>query len=159
MATITNSSVLVTGVVQVDGTVTLRETYVTSAGETFTQDYTAPNGDDHAGHLTAAAAKLLSDLTANEVTSNVSQVVLFGSQAAPTLKYSTAVQNFAALRQYYQTATRIEAVMIGDFLNTLTSNQLQTAFSLTAGQVTTLRNNKLQPAADLATSIRAATGQ
>jgi len=35
---------------------------------------------------------------------------------------------------------------------------LQTLFGLTAGQVTTLRNQKLTPAASAAATIRAATG-
>jgi hypothetical protein len=49
--------------------------------------------------------------------------------------------------------------MIGDFLSSLTDGQLQTIFSMTAGQVTTLRSTKLTPAATAAATIRAATGQ
>jgi hypothetical protein len=48
--------------------------------------------------------------------------------------------------------------MIGDFLSTLTNAQLQTLFSMTSGQVTTLRSSKLTPAASAAATIRAATG-
>ena len=48
--------------------------------------------------------------------------------------------------------------MIGDFLASLTDTQLRNAFSMTAGQVTTLRTNKLTPATNAATTIRATTG-
>jgi hypothetical protein len=49
-------------------------------------------------------------------------------------------------------------VMVGDYLNTLTNNQLATAFNITTGEAATLRTNKLEPAATIASGIRAATG-
>lgn len=112
-----------------------------------------------ASFLAAQVTTLALALRDGEIARNVRQVVTLGEEASPTLEYSTAAQNFVALREAYADATRFQAVMIGDFLNTLTDGQLQTAFGITAGQVTTLRTNKLGPAAALADQIRASTGQ
>ena len=108
--------------------------------------------------LAARAVTLAADLAKAEVLENIAAVQASGSLAAPTFIHSTVTQNASALRTAYQTATRIEAVMTGYYLASLTDGQLRTAFGMTAAQVTTLRTNKLTPAANLATSIRAATG-
>lgn len=118
-----------------------------------------PLAEDVNSFLTDRAAILAQTLVDGEIANNVQQVITLGSLASPSLRYSTAAANFAALRVAYQTATRIEAVMIGDFLNTLTNAQLAAAFGITTGQAATLRTNKLAPAASLATSIRASMGQ
>lgn len=113
--------------------------------------------------LNAALAQHANDLGNNldqaEVSDNINQVLTLGSLASPSLRYSTAAENFSALREAYRNSTQTQAVMIGDFLNTLTSQQIQNAFGLTAGQVTTLKTNKLAPAAALAASIRSSAGQ
>jgi hypothetical protein len=62
------------------------------------------------------------------------------------------------LRSGYQSATRIEAIFAGDFLASLTDTQLRNLFGMTQGEVTTLRTNKLTPAANAAATIRATTG-
>ena len=57
-------------------------------------------------------------------------------------------------------ATQLQAVLIGDLRADLTRRPAGgRAFSLAAGQVATLRTNKLTPAATLAASIRASAGQ
>ena len=48
--------------------------------------------------------------------------------------------------------------MMGDLLATLTDAQLRTAFGITQAQVVTLRANKLTPASEAATAMRAMTG-
>jgi hypothetical protein len=108
-----------------------------------------------AGQVTLIAEAL----RAQEISQNIAEIVTLGELATPRLLYSTAAQNFAVLREAYQTAARIEAVMMADFLSSLSNAQLQAAFGMTAGQVTTLRTNKLTPAATLADQIRASTGQ
>lgn len=116
-------------------------------------------GENAITRLTAMIADRQAMRKADEISSNVAQVLINGSLAVIRLVMSTAVENFAAGRTAYLTATRIEAIMCGDYLSSLTNAQLQTAFSMTAGQVTTLRTNKLTPAANTASTIRAATGQ
>lgn len=145
--------------VQADGRISVHETHTDQAGVKYAHSWLAPHGTDLSAALSAYATQLGLDITAAEILRNINAVTSLGSLAAPTLVYSTAAANFAALRLVYQTATQFQAVMIGDFLNTLTSVQLQNAFGLTAGQVTTLQTNKLQPAASLAASIRATVGQ
>jgi hypothetical protein len=153
------SSVIDSQTVQVDGRKSVHETHTDQIGAKYAHSWLAPGNADLNAALAAYATQLGLDITAAEIASNVASVLALGSLASPVLVYSTAAANFAALRVAYQTATQFQAVMIGDFLNTLTSNQLQNAFGLTAGQVTTLQTNKLQPAATLASSIRATVGQ
>ena len=121
--------------------------------------YLCPAVWDASSAMLARASQLYADKIQGEIDSNVNDITLRGSLASPTIKYSTVAANAAALREAYRSSTRTEAVMIGDYLNTLTNAQLQAAFGLTAGQVSTLRTNKLAPAATLAASIRASTGQ
>jgi hypothetical protein len=116
-------------------------------------------GESAQTRLNAMVAQRLADRSQAEIARNIFDVVSRGSLATPRLKASTAAQNFAALRIEYQTASQLTAIMIGDFLSTLTDAQLQTAFGISAGQVTTLRTNKLTPAASAAATIRAAAGQ
>lgn len=115
--------------------------------------------DDAAATMNARVATINASLVINEVAANVADVLANGSLASPQLVYSTAAQNVAGLRAAYATATREDAIMIGDFLDTLTNAQLATAFGITVGQAATLRTNRLDPAAALAASIRSMAGQ
>lgn len=135
------------------------EVFTDQIGVVYQRTYLAARFFNATSQLAADAIQLAADIQAAEIAGNVADVLANGSLATPHLNYSTAAQNFAALRTAYAIAGNGAAVMIGDFLNTLTSAQLQAAFGLTAGQVTTLRTNKLQPAATLAASWRASTGQ
>lgn len=118
-----------------------------------------PLAENTTTFLTAVAAAMAASLIAGEIASNIDQIVSLGSLAAPKFVYSTAVANVAALRAAYASATQLQAVMIGDFLNSLTDAQLESAFGLTSTQVATLRTNRLVPAAAVATNVRAAAGQ
>ena len=157
MANIVSSSLVSS--VQADGRSTVHETHVDLLGLKWEIIYLALNG----ANLNAAMATHATDLGVNlgldEIAKNIGQVTTNGSLASTSLLYSNAAPNFAALRLAYKVATQTAAVMIGDFLSTLTDNQLGNAFGLTAGQVTTLRTNKLTPAASLASSIRSSVGQ
>ena len=97
-------------------------------------------------------------MTTDEISANIAAAATLGADATITLKESTVAQNAAAVRAVYKDMTQLQAVFTGEFLSTLTDNQLQNAFGLTAGQVTALRTNTLTPAANLAASIRLTTG-
>ena len=153
------SSVIESISLQKDGRSWIHEIHADQISVRYERSYLASAGFNTAVALSAYATQLSSDIIAQEIASNISDVTVNGSLAVPHLIYSTATQNFAALRIAYQSATQVQAIMIGDFLNTLTDNQLQNAFSITAAQVTALRNNKLVPAANAATTIRASLGQ
>lgn len=143
---------------QKDGRRDIRERHIDHLGVEHLRQYLAAAGADAAAALTAYAARLPGDLRDNEIASNIEAVMALGSLAGVTLQHSTAAQNFTALRQAYQTMTKTEAIFAGDFLSSLSNAQLQNAFGLTAGQVTTLRSNKLTPAAAAAATIRNSVG-
>jgi hypothetical protein len=145
--------------VQADGSHQVREIHTDLAGLTHYIDYLAAVGDDMSANMAVHATNLGNDLQAAEMAANVLQVETVGSLAGPTFVYSTAAQNLTALRAAYQTASQVQAIMIGDFLSSLTNAQLETIFGDTLGQITTLRANALTPAATNAAAIRAAAGQ
>jgi hypothetical protein len=152
------SSITADVAVQKDGRRWVRELHTDQVGLQYVRNWLATAVDDLAAALAAYATQLSADITAREIANNVAQVLANGSVAVLTFVYSTPTLMFTSLRPAYQTATRVDAIMIGDFLSSLTDGQLQTVFSMTAGQVTTLRANKLTPAANAATTIRASTG-
>ena len=153
------SSVIAATDTQKDGRKWVRELHTDHVGVQYVRHYLAQAADDLNAALAAYAVILAANTTASEIASNLSAVLTTGSLAVPTFIYSTQGANLAALRAAYAISTRNEAIMIGDFLSSLTDGQLQTIFSMTAGQVTTLRSNRLTPAASLAASIRSAVGQ
>lgn len=144
---------------QKDGSKTVHESHTDLAGVPHDIVYTALAGADLTAAMNAHAVDLGVNLELGEVATNIAGVTTLGSMFSPTFVYSTVAENVAALRAAYLIASNFQAVMMGDFLSSLTNGQLQTAFGLTAGQVTTLRTNKLTPAANLAASIRATIGQ
>lgn len=113
--------------------------------------------DDDA-ELARHATQMPIDLRQAEIAENIALILRDGAQAVLTLNHSTVGQMRAALREAFRIATRQEAAFIGDFLNALTDVQLQTAFGMTAQQVTTLRNNRLIPAANIVAAINSAVG-
>lgn len=119
-------------------------------GPNFDASFCAPTADVNAAVLSWSGP--------HEIEDNINDIKANGSLATVTLINSTASQNAVALRGAYGVASKLEAVMIGDYLNTLTDAQLQAAFGLSAAQVTNLRNNKLIPAASTASAVRAAVG-
>jgi hypothetical protein len=145
--------------VQKDGRIWVRELHTDQVAVQYVRNYLANATDDLNAALAAYAIILSSNINLAEIASNVASVTLNGSLATISLVYSTAADNRAAGRAAYLNSTRTEAIMIGDFLNTLTDAQLANIFNITTGQAATLRTNKLAPAASLATSIRSAMGQ
>lgn len=145
--------------VQKDGRIWVQELHIDQVGVQYVRNYLANASDDLNAALAAYAVILSSNINLAEIAANVAAVIANGSLATISLVYSTAADNRAAGRAAYLNSTRTEAIMIGDFLNTLSDAQLATIFNITTGQAATLRTNKLAPAASLATSIRAAVGQ
>jgi hypothetical protein len=118
-----------------------------------------PLSDDVNAYLVTHGLALSNSLTAGEIAAVLARIVQDGSLAViPALRYATIDAVRAALRALYLTATRAEAIMLGDFLGTLTDTQLRALFGMTQIQVNSLRTNKLGPAATQATAIRSAAG-
>jgi hypothetical protein len=155
-----NSSTFVEGLPQKDGrrTVTERHTDHLGVVHAFSWLTNLTTAQIQAA-VTARATALLAELKAREIDTNVGLVKEDGSLAIYSLNHSTANENFVALREAYGTASRVEAVMIGDFLAARTDAQLRNLFGYTQAQVDTLRANKLTPAANTANAIRTAGGE
>ena len=152
------SSIIADIAVQIDGRKWVRELHTDNIAVKWERNYLAGALDDLNAALAAYAVILAANITAQEIASNVSAVASIGSLAVPTFVYSTTGQNLTALRAAYAVSTQQQAIMIGDFLSSLTDGQLQTIFSMSGPQVTSLRSAKLTPAATLASSIRSASG-
>jgi hypothetical protein len=159
MAVTVQSSQAASDPVQKDGRAWVYETIVLSNGVSLRRWYFADAGADQAAHLADWVSNTLTDLAQAEISANIAAATALGLMATPTFVYSTVAQNAAALRDAYAQSSRVEAIMIGDYLNTLTNTQIANAFGITTGQAATLRANKLVPAAALAASIRAEVGQ
>lgn len=153
------SSSIVAQDVQRDGRIWVRELHTDQVGAQYTRQYLAGALDNLNAALAAYATQLAIDIATTEIGADLAAILRDGSAAVVTTVYATLAQIRTALRNAYQNATRQDAIMLGDFLSSLTDAQLQTLFSMTAGQVTTLRANKLTPAATTAAAIRAAAGQ
>ena len=134
------------------------EEHTDHLGQVYRITVLRDNTVDDATELTRHAAQLPIDLRQSEISKNLSTILRDGAAAVLTLDHTTAAQMRAALREAYRNSTRQETAFLGDFLGTLTDAQLQTVFSMTAGQVTTLRANRLAPASALVSSINSAVG-
>jgi hypothetical protein len=152
------SSETVSVSVQADGRRYVLEHHTDHLGVVHPRTWLAGAADNLAAALAAYATNFTEALRQREIGENIASVMLNGSTATTTFQHSTAAENRTALRAAYLTATRTEAIMIGDFLASQTNAVLQTLFSMTNTQVNTLRTNKLTPAANAAATIRAATG-
>lgn len=159
MAATIVSSEVVSDVAQADGRRSLHERHVDSTGQEYVFHMLVSGDFDAVAALAARAAGLIPDRALVEIAQNMAEIATLGYLATVSLVYSTAAQNRAAGRAVYRTATYTQAIMIGDFLSSLSGGQLQTIFSMTSGEVATLRTNKLTSAAALAADIRAAAGQ
>jgi len=158
MAVTVTHSVYALGPQEIDGRAYCVNTHTLSDGSSYAATYLAPVGHDYAAHLAAAATQLLLDLAATEATSNLDLIDHFGSTATLAFAFSTVAQTVTAVRAAYANALRTQALMLGDYLAAQTDAALQTAFAMTALQVTTLRANKLTGTVALAAAIRAETG-
>lgn len=152
------SSSIIEDCAQIDGRRWVTEQHVDQLSIAHAYTYLAAAAEDAVAAMNARVPLINAMLTAGEIEGNVSAVLALGSAASYTLNFSTAAQNFAALRAAYQTATQQQAVMVADFLNSLSDTVLENAFGLSLVQVTALRTSKLAPAATTAAAIRAATG-
>jgi hypothetical protein len=143
---------------QRDGRRWVLEKHIDHLGIEHVRNWLAEAGEDLDFALASYAIRLLDDLRDAEIQRNVANVMADGRLAETSTVYSTAMQGINALRAAYQDATRTEAIFTGDFLGSLTDAQLRNAFSITQAQVGSLRTNKLTPAENAASTIRAASG-
>lgn len=147
-----------TALVQADGRQWVHEVHTDIVGALHDVFYLAGAADNLATNLAAHATSLGAALQAGEIAGNIAAVETLGSLATPTFVYSAGAQNAAALRVAYASMTQTQAIMTGDYLNTLSAAAIESAFGITAAQEVALKPT-LTNAASLAASIRAAAGQ
>jgi hypothetical protein len=152
------SSTLASVTLQRGGRRRVEEVHTDHIGSKHHRTYLAEAGADVDAALVAFAVTLAGNLRLSEIINNIQEAATRGMFAAITLVHSTAAENGTALRAIYQFATELQAVMIGEYLNTLTNPQLMNVFGMTNTQVNNLRTNKLVPAANAAATIRGSTG-
>jgi hypothetical protein len=153
-----NSSTFVQGLAQVDGRRQVTEKHVDHMNVAHIYSWLAAEGVDPTPVVAGRVAGLLAQLKDNEIERNLAVIKNDGQLAVTVLNYSTIDENFSVVRAYYLTATRVEAIFIGDFMSARTNAQLQSLFGMNNTQVNNLRTNKLTPAATAAATIRATTG-
>lgn len=152
------SSVILKDARPAEGTGMVIAEHIWSDGQRWPAVFEAHSSENLQARLDAMIAAREATRVENEINFNINQVLANGSQAVIFVHQSTNAQNLAALRDAYRAATRLEAIMIGDFLSSLTNLVLMNILSMTNAQVNTFRANKLTPAATTAAAIRAATG-
>lgn len=154
---VVSSSILVQ-TTQADGRIWVVEQFVDNLGINWQKVYLAVAGSTPttlAAQLTADATALAAQLAATEVANNMAMVTSLGSLAHPTENYSTSPQNVAAL--VAASLTGLQAVMCGDYLNTLSATVLAAAFGWTVPQAQANITTYFQPYAAAAATVRAAT--
>jgi len=127
-------------------------------GQIWPAVFQVADGEDASARLAAMIPQRETSRAEHEIRRNVSSISALGRAATVSLRYSTAAANFAELREAFRQASEKEAIMIGDFLGSLTNAQLMAAFGMTNAQVNNLRSSKLDQAATIAASIRSSSG-
>lgn len=133
------SSTFTAGSPEIDGRTWVHETHVDVAGLSHAVTYLAPRDADMAGALAAHAASLGNDLQSAEIAANVAQVLDQGAEAVMTFAYSTIDETIAAGLSAFPGATPVQAIMLGDWLQAQTNENLQTWFGLSADQVAAIQ--------------------
>src|SRR4051812_30602330 len=106
------SSTIIEDAAQRDGRRWIGERHVDDLGLVYVFRYMVPAVFDAAAALAARAVQLAADLKASEIARNIDAIKADGSLASYSLLWSTAAENFAALRGAYQAATRTEAIFM-----------------------------------------------
>jgi hypothetical protein len=143
---------------QVDGRRYVRELHLDQLNLEHPVIWLAAADTDVQAVMQARVPQIELDLMTGEIAGNVADISRNGKFAKPSLNYSLAIDNGFAVKAAYDTAIQVEAVMMGDYFNTLSDEQLMLIFQLPVEQVSALRTDRLEPAAALAATLRAEAG-
>lgn len=152
------SSIIASQSVQTDGRVWVTEAHTDQLGVIYNITYLAQDSSGISAHLANSATNLAAQLTANEIASNIAALTTQGKYATPTLNYSTAQANAAALCAAWASMTATQAIFVGEYLNTIPASGLTAPFGWTLAQVEAAQTTYFIPYAAMAASIRAAAG-
>lgn len=151
------SSVLTEQAPQRDGRMRVSELHTDHRGLTYVRTYIANAEEDLAMALAAYAVQLDAQ-TQNEEGERNLRAILDGRFNAVTAQYLTVAQVRQRLRAFYQQATGAEVAKLAAFFLTLTDNQLQTLFGVSAGQVAALKT-RLQARVDAGAAADTLAGE
>ena len=151
------TSLIISDTIQIDGRRHIIERHVDDFGITHDYFYMAESNTDVNAIMTARVATLEAQLVEADIQLNI-QRILEGNYGEVINKYATLTDIRAALRNFYQTATREEVGRMAGFLLTLTDAQLRTLFNMTQSQVNQLKT-RLQARFDELTAVLTATGE
>lgn len=149
---------IVSSVLDVLPGLTVREVHTDLAGVAHQIVYQAKVGDDLTAAMNAHAADLGANLAAQEVADNMNRAMTLGKFANNVTIYSTPAQNTAALNAAWPNLLNVQAIFIGEYLNTLSDAVLEAVFGWTPAHTASVRSTFLVPYASMAASIRSATG-
>ena len=153
------SSEFVLGHEQRDGRRYVEERFLLSTSDVITREYLAAVGADCAAILAARVPQVEATLAESEFLDRLGAVSPLG------LQHQTAAAFAARLRERYRSAEREELVRFAWWIieqivaGNVTDAQVRTAFGLTAGQYSTLKSARLQPAHDAWAAVLAAKGE
>lgn len=157
-ATIASSVIVSTGV-QKDGRIWVQEVHTDTLGTQYQHIYLALATDNQNANLAAYAVQLLANLVAAEIAQDLYLIETQGSNAVVTTVYCTLDQIMQQARPLFAIVTGVIAVNLGDWFNMRSFVELQNAFGfINVSQYNTFKAQWFTPNANLATSVRTATG-
>jgi hypothetical protein len=101
-----------------------------------------PKDANHQAFVDSLSSNTAAANTANEIEGNLQKILAAnGGAVLISLRWSTASQNAARVRQYYQTSTGWECIRIARYINSLglTDNQLKNLFGINDAQLSALK--------------------
>ncbi len=153
------SSVIVGDDHQADSRRWIRERHTDNIGLVRERIYLTAAGTDAVAAMTAYAPQLAADIAASEIAANLASIEMLGSLAVISTVYTTLSQTIVAARADFLTAKGLAAANLGDWFNTLSFVQLQSAFGFAnVSAFTTFKASFFTPNATTAISVRSATG-
>jgi hypothetical protein len=153
------SSVIASDQAQRDGRRWIRELHTDNVSLVHEINYLTLANADANSQLTADALIVEANIEAAEIAVNLIQIETFGSLATITTIYATLSQTITAARAAFLTSVGVIAVNLGDWFNTLTFVQLQTAFGFAnVAAYNAFKASFFTPNATTATAVRASVG-
>jgi hypothetical protein len=153
------SSVIESDDRQIDGRRWIHEVHTDQIGVLWHKFYLCEAAFDAQGNLPASAAQLWTDIVNGEIQTDLADILLRGANAVVTTVYATMDQLTAAARPLFATATSTDAVLLGDWFNTLSYAQLNKAFGFpTVISYTNFKNAYFVPNANNAAAVRSSAG-
>lgn len=151
------SSVIDSDSAQKDGRRWIHEIHTDQIGVKWDRFYLCASNFNATVQLTADAVTVEASIESNEIAQNIANIEASGSLAVISTVYTTLSQTITAARAIFATATALQAVNLGDWFNSLSFVQLQSAFGFAnVTAYNTFKASFFTPNATAAASVRTA---